>query len=128
MKRALALLAFLAACSGPAPILAPRPFAVPDTIYTASGAIPVLLVDSIASDEPGKLVIGRFDYLGRRLYVSRVVKDEKVRIKVTEHERCHAVLAESGLQMHFSQVPWLIELVCDAFSNAAVSQLERGKP
>lgn len=123
MKR-LVLLLLLAACGRPS--LAPSP-ELPAVIYTASGPTPVVLVDSIASPDPRKLILGQYDYLNRRLYISRAVKDPLTRIKVAEHERCHIVMAESGLQMHFVDVTWLIELLCDAWANAAVSQLTQAK-
>jgi hypothetical protein len=123
---AFALLALVVAC-GRAPSLAPRPVLLPDTIYTASGATPVVLVDSIATPDPRKLILGQYDYLARRLYISRVVKDPMQRQKVLAHETCHATMAESGLQMHFAEAPWLLELICDAMANSALAQLERKK-
>lgn len=126
---AFGLLLTLTACLSPRASTSPRPIpGIPDTIYTASGATPVLVVDSIASDRPDRLVVGRLDYLGRRVYVSRAAVDKMRQLKVVEHERCHLVLIESGLMMHFAEVPWLSELLCDAFANAAMAQLERGKP
>lgn len=122
----LALLLMLTAC-GPRHPRVDVGLALPDTIYTASGATPVVLVDSIATPDPSRLILGQYDYLHRRLYISRVVVDSIQRFKVLNHERCHAVMAESGLQMHFAEAPWLLELICDAWANAAIAELERGK-
>lgn len=127
---ALLLLSLLFACRAAVTVgpSSPGQVTVPDTIYTASGALPIVLVDSIAAPVPGTLVIGQLDYLARRLYVSRAVKSPVTRRKTVEHERCHAILVESGLAMHFREAPWLAELLCDAFASAAINQLERGRP
>lgn len=124
---ALLCLALLLSCRQPV-ALAPGRFTVPDTIYTASGAVPVILVDSIPGAPPGATTVGRYDFTSRRLLISRQVTDSVSRRKVVEHERCHRILAESGLAMHFLEAGWLVELLCDAWASAAINQLERGKP
>lgn len=125
--RKLLVLALLTACAvQQAP---PHPFPVlPDTIYTASGATPVVVVDSIIGPDSTQLVIGRYMYFERRVLVWRGLKDERVRRKVMEHERCHVVLLESGLHNHFREVPWMVELLCDAFASARLAELERERP
>lgn len=131
MIRHLFVLAFatLSACHQNGRIVKVKaiPFpALPDTLYTASGGIPVVLVDTIGVRDSTKLVVGRFDPFNNRLYVLRSIVDEKVRRRIAEHERCHAILAESGLGIHMSNE--FEDFVCNAFAAAAVNQLERGRP
>lgn len=119
-------LLFALACQRHAPPSPLSPFpALPDTVYTASGATPVILVDSIVSPDSGRMILGQYWFTRNHIYVSRQIASEKVRRKVAEHERCHVVLHESGLMMHTQ--PWYAELLCDAFANAAIAQLERQK-
>lgn len=130
MIRTLALLAFalLVACHrGPTTTrVRAIPFpALPDTLYTATGAVPVLLVDTIGTSDSTKLVVGRFDAFHHRLYVLRRIVDPKARWRIAEHERCHAILLESGLGLHMSNE--FEDFVCNAFAAAAVNQLERGR-
>lgn len=120
----LMAVAVLSACTPPHAILSP--FAVlPDTIYTNAGATPVQMVDSIPTQEPGKVLIGQYQYPERRILVSRVISDAKQQRKIVEHERCHVVLFETGLNMHTN--PWYAELLCDAFASARVAELERSR-
>lgn len=115
----------LAGCSHILPLETVRPGfpPLPDTIYTASGATPVVLVDSIKSPVSNRSIIGQYRYADRVLLVSRVVKDNRQQRKVLEHERCHIVLFETGLALHIDEN--LAELLCDAFANARVQELER---
>lgn len=121
MRYALLLpLLFALACQRP--ITSPFP-TLPDSIHTASGSTPVFLVDSIVSPDSGRTILGQYWFTRNHIYVSRLVSSEKVRRKVLEHERCHVVLQESGLMIHTQ--PWYAELLCDAFSNARIAEIER---
>lgn len=130
IKRALVglIVAASAACRGPAIERNPAvPFpALPDTMYTAAGAVPVVLVDGLATRDTTKLVAGRYVVAQNTIYVSRAIIDPKLRRRIAEHERCHAILAESGLGIHMSDE--FEDFLCNAFANAAVNQLERGRP
>lgn len=123
MRAALLFLLLVLGCSRAQPDTRPSFPALPDTVYTQSGATPVLLVDSIFSAEPGKLIIGQYWFTIDVIYVSRQAQSEKLKRKVVEHERCHKVLHESGLAIHIS--PALAELLCDALANARVAEIER---
>lgn len=126
MIKALLLGAHLLLVVACRPTALPTSFPVmPDTIYTQSGATPVFLVDSIVSGDSARIVLGQYWYTRNHVYVSRLLASEKQRRKVYEHERCHVVMMESGLMMHTQ--PWYAELLCDAFANARVVELERSR-
>lgn len=125
---ALALL--LAACAVPPPGTAPSPLGLPDSVSVPSGMVAVELVDSLASfADPDAIVVGRLMYLERRIYISRKITSPVQARKTLEHERCHVVLLDSGLQVILSKFldREFSELLCDAFATARIAELSRGK-
>jgi hypothetical protein len=107
-----------------APTPQPRTYALPDTMYTASGGTVVVLAESLyVVGAPEQTVLGQLKFLERTVYVSRKVVDARMARRVLEHERCHMVLLESG--MWRALTPNVTEVVCDAFASAALSALER---
>jgi hypothetical protein len=122
--RYLVLALLILGCRTVDPRLAPETFpALPDTAYTQSGATAVFIVDSIPSNDSTRTVVGQYWFARGHVYISRLVTSEKQRRKVYEHERCHIVLHESGLAIHMQAA--LQELLCDAFANARVAEIER---
>jgi hypothetical protein len=125
------LVSLIVACGAP-PRTLPRPIAdrfldLPDSIAVPAGMVDVQLVDSIPAPRPDYMVLGRLDYLRRTIYISRVIKSPVQAAKVLEHERCHLVLLDSGIQLVLSQIAdyTLVESLCDAFATARLAELSR---
>lgn len=127
----LASIVAIAACGAPRPRTAPSPLAaLPDSIDVPAGAVPVELVDSLyVVENPSAIVLGRLQYLVRRIYISRKIESPIQARKTLEHERCHLILLDSGLQTVLAQYlsREFSELLCDAFATARIAELARGR-
>jgi hypothetical protein len=123
---ALVLLLTLAACL-PHKHPAPTPFpALPDTVHSEAGPIPVVLVEDISVGDSTQFVIGRYDIFTRTIYIRRGILSPVERQRILAHERCHVLMLETGLHNHTA--PWYLELLCNAMAAQRVADLQRGKP
>lgn len=108
----------------------PEPFVqtivLPDTMHTSMGPIPVTVVDSIHAPEITGVVIGRYTFWERRIYLHGQIKAPLSALKVLRHEQCHAMLIESGLQRYLPDD--LTEALCDMYARELVAEAVRGRP
>lgn len=127
MKRLLPLLLLCLAACLPHNHTTPPAFpALPDTVHSDAGPIPVILVDDIRTADTSQFIIGRYDIFTRTIYIRRGIQSPIERQRILEHERCHVVMLESGLHNHTA--PWYLELLCNAMASQRVADLQRGKP
>ena len=131
MKRLLLIALLVAACSAPKVASGPKPSAdygvLPDSLFLPAGVVRVLLVDSIGTPEPNRMILGRFNALTRTVYISKQIESPQQRLKTLHHEVCHIVLIDSGIQNILYTVldPQMIETLCDALATARMAELSR---
>lgn len=122
MRRALVLLALLAACRSPfngppAPEWPP----IPRQVSTPLGPIPVVIVDSLRDDQ-GRLLDGGYHTSRRTIYIRRGIESRTRQWQVLRHEECHVALDDSGLA---NLIPTqTIQALCDAFASARVAEMQ----
>jgi hypothetical protein len=131
-RRVLPLLLLVAACSQPAPVTRPSPQIaqasteralppIPASVVSQLGPVPIVWKDSLA-DGQGNMMMGGFQFIERRIYLSTEVRDQPiVAWQTLLHEECHVALWDSGLQ---NAIPLMLaQQLCDAFASFQVAEM-----
>jgi len=131
MRRFVWLLVYVVAvcgaCGTQAPSTAPIPARaadvgpVPDSLPTMLGFVPVTWQDKVFDASGGEELMGLYNLLERRIYLSRRIQNPIVAWHVALHERCHAVMADTGLR--FAMTPLFVQQLCDAIATLQVIDL-----
>jgi hypothetical protein len=99
---------------------APDPFAIPRSIPSQLGPVPVVVVDSILGADPRLNLLGGFDPSNRIVYLKRSLG--KAQKKHTFfHEECHVWSFDSGLRQIIP--PPLMDAICDASASQRMASL-----
>jgi hypothetical protein len=118
---ALVLLLTLAACRGPIEKPAPEPELPPIPAFVPSplGPVAVIWMDSIPSEQPGFLILGRYRPMERQVWIWKGVKSRAEQWRVFLHEVCH-------LRSWDARIRWTdenIEAMCDVMAYEVASLL-----
>jgi hypothetical protein len=112
MKRLLLCLAFLTSCTTVRVYADPEFPPVPESFPSPLGPVAVVWADSIPSEQPGFVVLGRFSPLSRTIYIWRGVKGRGEQWRVALHEVCHLRAWDRGIR----QSDEMAEAMCDVMA------------
>lgn len=131
MRVLLVLLLLVLGCSrqpatAPTPNATPNYLAIPRSIPSQLGPVPVVVVDSIMGADSTLNLMGGFDPWRRVIYLKRSLGPVGMHA-VLGHEICHLRMWDSGLRQLIH--PVLADAFCDLWGTAFTAErIEGSKP
>lgn len=125
MRVLLVLLLLVLGCSrqpatAPTPDATPSYLAIPRSIPSQLGPVPVVVVDSIMGADSTLNLMGGFDPIRRVIYLKREQAPVQ-KLHTLFHEGCHVWSFDAGLRQLVH--PQLMQAICDASASARIAEI-----